>query len=542
MQAALRPIIALVLVAVAGGAQAQALDELIRMRVERLADTGELEAHGVAVAAKNLIPAIYQAHGFAPEWHSADQVQGLLEVIEDSYLEGLDPADYNVDAVRDAHAAYADMDALTPEARADYDLVLTDSVVRLGYHLRFGKVDPVALNPDWNFSRELEDRDAVETIQAAIDAPSMRAFADDVLPRSMLYTRLKDALARYRAIAAKGGWPVVPAGPTLKPGLEDPRVPAIARRLIASGDLEQSALDASSLAYGEPLAAAVRRFQARHGLTADGVIGATTQAALAVPVDERIETLRVNLERARWVFNELNGDFVSVNIAAFRLDLVRGGEREWSTRVVVGQPYRRTPVFKSTMRYLVFNPTWTIPSTVFLKDVLPELRRDPGYLAARNIDVFDATNGAPVDPATIDWVGRRNFPFRLVQRPGPSNALGRVKFMFPNTQFVYLHDTPSRDLFSRSSRAFSSGCIRVEQPLELARRLLGPKWTLPQIEAAIATGDTKTVFLDMPITVMLLYATAEVDDGQVHFWPDIYERDHAVAAGLAAPFKASATL
>ena len=334
----------------------------------------------------------------------------------------------------------------------------------------------------------------------------------------------------------------MPDGPTLKPGMRDLRVPTIAARLAATGDLVLGAIDETSQDYDEVLARAVQRFQARHGLATDGVLGPSTHAALAVPVAERVEQLRINLERARWVFNELNGDYVSVNIAAFRLDLVRGGNVQWTTRVVVGQPYRRTPVFKSTMRYLVFNPTWTVPSTIFLKDLLPEQRRNPEYLPSRNIDIFDA-NEARIDPATIDWAARRNFPFRFVQRPGPTNALGRVKFMFPNAQFVYLHDTPSRDLFSRSSRAFSSGCIRVEHPLELARQLLGPGWTEQRIAELIAAGNTETVFLGQPIPVMLLYSTVEVDaDGRVYFWPDVYARDAAVKAGLDAPFRAGGAL
>jgi murein L,D-transpeptidase YcbB/YkuD len=214
---------------------------------------------------------------------------------------------------------------------------------------------------------------------------------------------------------------------------------------------------------------------------------------------------------------------------------VRRGEVVWRTRVQVGRPYRQTPVFKSQMTYLVLNPTWTVPPTIFREDIVPELRKNAGYLATRNIDLFDST-GKLVDPATVDWRAR-SLPYRLVQRPGTNNALGRVKFMFPNEHAVYLHDTPSRDLFARDTRAFSSGCIRVEDPLALAEIVLGRAWSRERIEAEIAKGNTQTVFLERPMPLMLLYWTAEVDAaGTVSFIPDVYERDAAVIKALAAPF------
>jgi murein L,D-transpeptidase YcbB/YkuD len=219
---------------------------------------------------------------------------------------------------------------------------------------------------------------------------------------------------------------------------------------------------------------------------------------------------------------------------------VRRGEVAWRTRVQVGRPYRQTPIFRAEMTYLVVNPTWTVPPTIYRNDILPAVRRDPKYLASRNIDAFDAS-GAAVDPAAVDWSGRHP-PYRLVQRPGPDNALGRIKFMFPNEHAVYLHDTPSRDLFERDSRAFSSGCIRVEDPFELAEQLLGVRGR-ERVESIVASGRTQTVFLDKPMTVLLLYWTAEVDaDGRISFFPDVYGRDPGVVAALAEPFRVPAML
>jgi murein L,D-transpeptidase YcbB/YkuD len=494
---------------------------------------------GQPIASRAVLPRVYENREFAPAWENLGRVDDLLEMIDQSYLEGLDPSDYHSAALRAFRATVADLGALTASDRAAFDILLTDSIIRLGYHLRFGKVDPSALDPNWNQSRALVGEDAALTIQKAISSQSLQEFAAKVIPRVFLYERFKTALAQYRAIEANGGWPSVPPGPTLRAGATDERVPALAARLAVTGDLPASSA-APGMEYDESLVAAVQRFQARHGLAADGVVGAGTLSALNVPVAVRIDQLRVSLERAREVFYDPESEFLVVNVAGFQLYHVRRGEILWRTRVQVGQPYRQTPIFRAEMTYLVVNPTWTVPPTVLRNDILPAQRRNPGYLASRHIDVFDS-RGTAVDPATVDW-SSRNPPYRLVQRPGPDNALGRIKFMFPNEHSVYLHDTPSRDLFSRDSRAFSSGCIRVENPLELVTELLGERGRT-RIEASIASGRTETVFLNEPMTVMLLYWTAEVDAaGRVSFFSDVYQRDPAVIAALAEPFRAPATL
>jgi murein L,D-transpeptidase YcbB/YkuD len=369
----------------------------------------------------------------------------------------------------------------------------------------------------------------------------MREFAREVIPRNAFYRNLKGALAEYRALAAAGGWPSVPAGSTLAPGMSDARVPALRARLAATGDLDSVETAAADDVYDGATVEGVRRFQARHGLEQDGAVGPATLAALNVPVEARIEQMRVNLERARWVLGDLGDDFLVVNVAGFRLYVVRRNEIVWTTRVQVGQPYRRTPIFVATLSYLVFNPTWTVPPTILRRDILPAVRNDVGYLASRNIDVID-DSGMVVDAMTVDWSGS-TFPYRFVQRPGPNNALGRVKFMFPNEHFVYLHDTPSRDLFDRESRAFSSGCIRVEDPLELARLVLRRGWDEQRIDDVVAAGRTETVTLDDPISVLLLYWTAEADvAGRVFFNADVYARDAEVSSALAAPFRPSPRL
>ena len=526
--------------ALAAPARAQEVDELIRARVEELAATGTLEAAGAQIAARNLIPKLYEARGFTPAWKSTQQVESLLEVIDGSYLEGLDPRDYHADAVRAALAAFASVDALPPAQRADYDLMLTDSVIRLGYHLRFGKLDPVALDPDWNMSRDFVGEDPVKTIQAAIDSRSMRDFAAKVIPRHTIYDGFKRALAEYRAIAANGGWTAVPAGVTLKAGMTDARVPALVRRLAATHDLDASAIDAAATLYDGAVVVGVQTFQERHGLTSDGVLGAATLDALNVPVERRIDQIRANLERARWVLYDPESAFLVVNIAGFQAYVLRRGEIVWRSRVVVGKPYTRTPVFSANMTYVVVNPTWTIPPSIARNETLPAVRRNLGYLASHNMDAF-GPDGTIVDPAAVNWAAASAGSYRFVQRPGPDNALGRIKFMFPNGHNVYLHDTPSRSLFEKDTRAFSHGCIRVDDIHGLAELLLG--WNRAKLDAAIDNGRTQTVLLDKPLPVMLLYWTVQADaEGRVTFFQDIYSRDAAVITALAAPFKSSPKL
>lgn len=255
----------------------------------------------------------------------------------------------------------------------------------------------------------------------------------------------------------------------------------------------------------------------------------------------RIDQIRVNLERARWMLHDVPQTFVVADIAGFEAGYFRAGRLIWRSRVQVGKPYRSTPIFRSNISYLVLNPTWTVPPGIEARDILPAVKRNRGYLAAKNLRVIDQ-QGRTVDPARIDWsrYSGRNFPYTFRQDPGPDNALGQIKFMFPNPHFVYLHDTPSKDLFERDVRAFSSGCIRVERPLELAELLLNDpdQWSLEKIRSAVDTQKTRTVTLPAPVPVLLYYWTAQGQaDGSVHFKNDVYRRDPAVLKALDSKFK-----
>jgi murein L,D-transpeptidase YcbB/YkuD len=325
--------------------------------------------------------------------------------------------------------------------------------------------------------------------------------------------------------------------------MRDARVPTVRARLSATGDLpgavRPGASDTSRV-FDPALAGAVRAFQRRHLLADDGTLGAGTLAAMNVPIRTRIDQIRVNLERARWIFHDLADSFVIVNVAAFRTYLVAKGQVVWSARCQVGKEARQTPIFRDDMRYVVFNPTWTVPPGILAKDILPSLQRgDLGVLQRKRLEVIDR-QGRVVSPGSVRWsqVRASSCPYTFRQDPGPNNALGRVKFMFPNAYSVYLHDTPSRDLFESPSRAFSSGCIRVEHPLELAERVLAdPKWSAAAIERTVDGGKTVTVNLRRPLPVLLLYWTAfPTGEGRrVGFARDIYGRDAPIQRALEGP-------
>jgi murein L,D-transpeptidase YcbB/YkuD len=489
---------------------------------------------GAPIIADRLIRRIYEQRQYRAAWTSEANVAALLEKIDESEAHGLDPEDFHRTAILSLEG---DVDGAG--AQADLDILLTDALVRLGYQHYFGKVDPVELDSVWNFERPLIEDDPAPEVNAVLDGEQVGAFIAELEVSDPWYDEVRAALARYRGIAEEGGWPEVPAGPALKPGMTDPRVPTLRARLAATGDWQGA--DAGSDLYDDALEAAVRVFQARHGLEEDGVVGAASLEALNVPVDARIDQIRVNLERGRWILHNLESDFVVVNIAGFETYLIRDDAEIWTTRSIVGREYRKTPVFRDQIRYIEFNPTWTVPPGILTKDILPKARTDPSYITQQGFYLVDGA-GNRVDASTFDWstaeAGR--FPYSLVQPPGPQNALGIVKFMFPNEHLVYLHDTASRGLFAETERALSSGCVRIQNPLHFAELLLAdqPGWTRARIDDVIASGKTTVVNLDTPLSVLLLYWTVWVDpDGQVSFRKDIYERDAAVLQALNDDFR-----
>ncbi len=532
----MKPATLLFVLAAAMPAFAQTPSEALRARVEQLHDPATT-VRGVRLLQADAVAHFFEARAFQPAWEIPGDSDQIRDAIVDSEREGLTPADYHLAEI-DALLAARRGAAPTADADADLQVLLSDAVAGLVDHVRYGRVRPATLDRRWNVDPRAGAPSA-ESVLAQVASARSKADAIEALkPTHFIYAGLKQALARYRAAAGAGGWPAVPIGPTLKPGATDPRIAAIRARLTASGDLSGSASPTSN-AYDLELESAVKLFQERHRLTPDGAIGRTTIQAMNVTAAARADQIRVNLERARWVIGGLSDSFVLVNLPAFKVYLIRDRKNVWEARTQIGREVRQTPAFRADMRYLVFNPDWTVPPTILAKDVIGGIRKGEDPIAHKHLTIFDR-QGRVVDPSTIDWktATAGKFPYTLRQPPGANNALGRVKFIFPNDYSIFLHDTPSRELFSSDQRTFSSGCIRVERPLELAALLLQDQeeWTAARIKTVLDEGAQQTVLLREPLPVLIVYWTVSVGaSGELHFARDVYDRDAPLLRALGGP-------
>lgn len=486
----------------------------------------------------------YRARDGRPAWRDGQTVAAFATAIGTLDGDGLRPADYRPETLLPAHRLA--QTAAEPLALARFDLQLSALLLTVLHQVQRGKLDPVAIDPDWELPRAAPQFD-LTALSRSVDARQFDQIIAAARPDHLLHAQLRAALKRYRDLERQGGWPMLPTrDDALHPGERDANVPLLRQRLaieegtaiqVADGcnPAEAAAASPDPYCHDENLVAAVRRFQRRHLLRADGIVGSRTLAALNVPVATRIAQIRVNLERARWLLHDLPRSFVLVDIAGYRLSYFRPDGTLWQSRIVVGRPLRSTPMLRSEITRLTFNPTWTVPPTILREDMLPAIRRDSEYLAREQIDVL-SPSGVPLDPRQIDW----SHPGRLLlrQRAGPHNALGRVAIRFPNRHDVYLHDTPAQALFNLDRRAISSGCIRVAHALELARLLLDDEtqWSQAAIEELVASGVTHEVVLARRVPLMLHYWTVEVDaEGVVSFRPDIYQRDATLLAALNRP-------
>ena len=376
--------------------------------------------------------------------------------------------------------------------------------------------------------------DSIEIAQDSADTEEFEGLPEESHPESTSYLKLESALAQYRSLQRSGGWPAVPDGPSMRKGDSGPRVATLRNQLRISDDLEEVNEQDSDL-FDDEMDLGVRRFQERHGRTVDGIVGPNTLTDLNVSVEQRVRQIELNLERWRQVPRNLGERFIMVNTASFQLEFVENDQRLMKMRVVAGRRSRSTPEVSSELTYLVINPYWHIPHGIAKRDILPKIQEDPDYLVRQSILVFEnwESDAPKIDAQSVEWseVTERSFAFKLRQEPGPRNALGRIKFAFPNQFSVYLHGTPAQGLFRKAQRDFSSGCVRIEKPIELASLLLEsePGWTRKRIINTVRTGKTQVVRLSEKIPVHLSYWTAWVDEnGTTHFRDDIYGRDKAL--------------
>ncbi|MEH6607860.1 MAG: L,D-transpeptidase family protein [Halioglobus sp.] len=512
--------------------------ELINITESLLLDgAGQLPGGGT-IYQPELIEDFYADNQYQPAWQDPVQVEQVLKLLAGSVEDGLNPDDYHYS---DLMALWEIRDQLAEQrdrARARFDLLLTDGIVLYVRHLLEGKVDPKLLDPTFNYARrDFDPQRVANNLRTLIAEDRIVEVVEQARPAFPFYLQMKAALVYYRGLAQAGAFRPISADTVLKPGMTHSVVSSLRKRLEETGYLAPG--ESRSQTYDQQLAETVKQFQDDHGLDVDGVVGGQSYEFLNMSWAARVDSLRINMDRIRWVSQDISDDFIVVNIAGFELYYLRGGELIWETPVMTGTTEHQTPIFSERLKYLEFNPIWTVPRSIIARSLFPKFRANPQYVSDNNYILYDH-KGRAVDPHKIKWsqFSAKSFPYRVVQQPGDKNALGRVKFIFPNRYAIYLHDTPSRALFSRSARAFSSGCVRVKNPLEFAEVLLNDSdtWSLAQVEALVDSREPqRRVFLDRDVDVMLMYwTTSPTRAGKLQFHRDIYGKDPAALAALDA--------
>jgi murein L,D-transpeptidase YcbB/YkuD len=537
--------------AIVGQAQS-AVDARIAAQIAaHMAAQAEALRAAVGAARDPALASVYGARGYVPIWlgdRPARVAASLLAAFDGAEGHALPPV-ADVAALRARLEALAGLagDAALAE-RATLDVALSLAALAYGTALTSGALTPRRVDDELHIDPPRPDRAALLDTLAAAAEPRWKL--DAMAPADPGYAALRARLAAFRRLTEDGGWTApMPDASVLRLGDEGPEVARLRARLLEMGDAAAAAPDvivastalppSAEARFDEGLEAAVIRFQRRHGLNADGVVGRRTLDALRPDARARMRQIAVNLERMRWMNRDLGARRIMVNQADFTMTLFDHDERVDSMRVIVGlAKEHRTPEFSDVMTHLVVNPTWNVPRSIATKEILPQLRADPGYLAAHEMKVFARGEKTPVDPWTVDWsqYSENNFPWRVRQEPGDANALGHVKFMFPNNFAIYMHDTPSRGLFAKDMRAFSHGCVRLERPVDLAHMLLDGQVPDPEglFDEWLARDDEIWVRIRRPVQVHLTYRTAWVDEasGLDQFRADVYGRDATIWAAL----------
>ena len=474
----------------------------------------------------------YATTDYAPIWITDSRISkkgiAAIEALLAAADDGLTIADYGNTSLAEMSGA-SQMDDL-----ATLEVSISTSILSYAQHMSAGRLDPS------KFNREIAiypKKISAEVILRHLRGTSnLKILLRLLAPHTPRYERLREALSNYRRIEKAGGWSFIPKGDVLKAGMEDERVPILRTRLIEAGTLKarDTANPETPNLYDDILVDAVKTFQDRHGLATDGAIGPQTLAQFNVSITDRIRTMELNMERNRWLQNDFGNYHVFANLADQVVKLVKNGKTIHAEVIQVGQTYHRTPVFSDEMERVELNPYWNVPVSIAVNEYLPKLKSNPGYLNSIGLQVLRA--GSPVSPFSIPWssYGRGRFPVRLRQPPGPKNALGRVKFMFPNKYSVYMHDTPAKHRFSSASRYFSHGCLRLKDPLKMAEFILGAQgYDRKRIDRIIRSRKHTVIKLKEKIPVHVVYLTAWVNkDGSVNFRKDIYGRDKILAKAL----------
>jgi len=496
--------------------------EALRRAVEQLSSTGRVTLAGQKVLSARSLPEIYAALGFTPLWTDPASEAALLGEIAAVSGDGLDRSDYHFDALR-ALLQRRDDEPDSAGLAATADLLMSDALIRLVAHFNAGKLDPDTREPRWDLSERIGGEPAARVVTRIASGQALALQLNEWRPTQAFYGRLKSALARYRVAAQQGGWTELPRGQVLQLGMEDPRVQLLRRRLAESGDF--SGVVVESPLFEAALDEALRRFQARHGLEADGVLGPASLRALNLPVEQRIDTLRANLERARWLLTGVRGRFLVLDPAGERVLLMDNSASQLALKAVFSTAARAAGDFAGAMPYVVANPDWILPPALVRAQVAPLARRRPGELDQLGLQVFD-DQGQPSDAAQADW--SRSSRLIVRQLPGAGSFLGAFRFPVSGDARIFLHGAPAEG-------DSIAGSVRLEAPQSLARALASPpqSWTPEQLAAALAGGEPATLPMAVPLPVLHAHWSAWVDsDGRVFFRQGLEARDAEIVAGL----------
>lgn len=462
------------------------------------------------------LSAFYKSTNYRTIWQSEENRKIILEELLKSDEEGLNPEDYKVKTLHDFEKKSA---TLNESDLAKYDVLLTSSFQKYILHLTNGKLNPKKLYEDWDLKENYIDIN--ETLTHLLDSDSLANKIAQLKPNNIVYKRLKKALRLINSFP-KDNFKPLKITQTIAPNDTNPSIIDVKKRLIYWKELPFN--DSLTSIYDEETILAIKKFQSRHGLAMDGKIGPGTIVSLNFSKKQRMQQIIVNLERWKWYPKEMGKEYVIINIPDYRLTLVKDRDTLSTHKVIVGRTKRKTPILSSKLTQVVFNPTWTVPPTILREDVIPAILKSRSYLTKTNIKVYDS-KGRIISPH--EWQLSRARSYRYVQSSGTFNSLGMVKIIFPNRFSVYLHDTNHRDYFAKIDRSLSSGCVRVDNPLELTQYILGDtlNWNLYKITEVLQTEKTKFVKIEKEISFHLLYWTAWSENNKLIFRDDIYNLD-----------------
>ncbi|MFV8391796.1 L,D-transpeptidase family protein [Flavobacterium sp. LB2P6] len=462
------------------------------------------------------LSAFYKATNYRTIWQSKENRKIILEVLLNSEEEGLNPEDYNVKTLSNFEKKSA---TLNESDIAKYDILLTSSFQKYISHLTNGKLNPKKLYKNWDLKENYIDIN--ETLTDLLNTDSLVDKIEQLKPNHIVYKRLKKALKLINSFP-NDNFKALKVEQLIAPHDTNPYLIDIKKRLIYWKELQFQ--DSLTSIYDEETILSIKKFQNRHGLAMDGIIGPGTIASLNFSKKQRMQQIIVNLERWKWYPKEMGKEYVIINIPDYRLSLIKNKDTLRTHRVIVGRAKRKSPILSSKLTQVVFNPTWTVPPTILREDVIPAILKNRSYLAESNIQVFDH-NGRIISP--YEWQLSQAKSYRYVQSPGTFNSLGMVKIIFPNRFSVYLHDTNHRDYFDKIDRSLSSGCVRVDNPLELTEYLLDDSvnWNLEKITTILQNEKTKFVKIKKEVSFHLLYWTAWSENNKLIFRDDIYNLD-----------------